>query len=121
MVNIILNVWLQSIYYANLFSFSLDVFDFKGPAVDTFTCNGGANQAWIWNSTDGSQAVLLFKRVDSGGEPITIQWTDIGFSINQKVLVRYLWAQKDLGTFTGSYTSPDINSHSVMMLKITPK
>ena len=136
------------LYDYDLFSCSLDVLNFNGPAVDAFTCNGGANQAWLWDSakgtlqskqnglyltlkpqievwagplSDGSQAVLLFNRVDSGAEPITVQWTDIGFSAAQQALVRDLWARKDLGTFKESYTSPNIKFHSVMMLKIKPK
>ena len=124
------------------------MWDFNGPNVDAYTCNKGNNQAWTWISTtdgmvvskqnnqcltmkpqlevwagplhDGSQAVVLLNRVDSGSEPITVQWTDIGFPASQAAVVRDLWQQKDLGTFTGSYTSPDINAHSSMMLKITP-
>lgn len=126
----------------------LDVLNFNGPTVDAFTCNGGANQAWIWSSTDetlqtkqngqyltlkpqleiwagpladGSKAVLLFNRADSGREPITVRWIDIGLNTDQHALVRDLWARKDLGIFTTEYTSPNINFHSVMMLKITPK
>ena len=126
----------------------MDVWDFDGPNVDAFTCNKGANQAWTWNESDGtlinkqkneclttkgqleiwagslsdgSQAVVLLNRVDSGSEPITVQWTDIGFPANRSALVRDLWAHQDLGTFNGSYTSPNIDHHSSMMLKITPK
>lgn len=127
--------------------FSLDVYYFTGPNVDAYTCNKGDNQAWSFSSTDGtfrskqtgecltskpelevwagplsdgSQAVVLLNRVDSGSEPITVQWTDIGFSANQQASVRDLWQHQDLGTFTGNYTSPNINAHSAMMLKITP-
>ena len=125
----------------------MDVYYFTGPNVDAYTCNGGANQAWSFNPsdstfrskqtgecltskpqlevwagplTDGSQAVVLLNRVDSGAEPITVQWTDIGFSASQQALVSDLWKHEDLGTFTGSYTSSNINAHSVQMLKITP-
>ncbi len=117
-----------------------------GPNVNAYECNRQDNQAWIWSQTDGtfrskhngqcltvkpeleiwaspladhSQAVLLFNRANNGSEPITVQWKDIGFSVDQSALVRDLWARKDLGIFTGNYTSPNINSHSVMMLKIT--
>ncbi|CAF4047687.1 unnamed protein product, partial [Rotaria sordida] len=76
-------------------------------------------EIWAGPLSDGSQAVLLFNRVDSGSEPITVKWSDIGFPINQSDVVRDLWARKDLGTFTGSYTSPNIDHHAVMMLKIT--
>ncbi len=39
--------------------------------------------------------------------------------LNHSTLVRDLWAQTDIGTFTGNYTSSDIDYHLVMMLKIT--
>ncbi len=115
--------------------------------MDAYTCNTGANQAWKWSSTDGtvisqqnneclttkadlevwagplsdgSQAVVLLNRVDVGSEPITVQWSDIGFPADHSAVVRDLWARQDLGTFTFNYTSPNINAHAVMMLKITP-
>ncbi len=117
-----------------------------GPSVDTYPCNKRVNQNWIWNATDGtiksrssdgcltvplelevwtgplsggSQAVVLFNRGDSDNEQITVQWTDIGFSVDHPALVRDLWAHKDLGIFTGNFTSPNIASHAVMMLNIT--
>jgi hypothetical protein len=130
----------------NICSTSLDVFNYDGPNVDAFTCNKQDNQAWIWNSadgtvqskhnnecltvqqeievwagplSDGSQAVVLLNRGDSGSEPITVKWTDIGFPADHAAVVRDLWARKTLGTFTGSFTSPNIDFHSVMMLNVT--
>ncbi len=124
----------------------MDVYSFDGPSVDTFICNGQDNQRWIWNATDGtvrnkhkyecltvpleleiwagplsggSQAVVLLNRGDSNNEQITVQWTDIGFSVDHSAVVRDLWAHKDLGIFTGNYTSQKIASHGVMMLNIT--
>ena len=126
--------------------YSLDVYNFAGPNVDAYTCNKQDNQQWIWSSTDGtvrskhngecltskpelevwagplsdgSQAVVLLNRLDSGSEPITVKWSDIGFPVDHSAVVRDLWAHKDIGTFTGNYTSPNIDHHSVMMLKIT--
>jgi len=88
----------------------------------TGECLTSISQLEIWAGplSDGSQAVLLFNRVDNGSEPITVQWNDIDFAVNQPAIVRDLWQHKDLGTFTGNYTSPNITAHSVMMLKITP-
>jgi hypothetical protein len=118
----------------------------NGPNVDVRTCTPEDNQQWIWNSTDktvrnkhsglcltvqqeletwagpltgGSQAVLLLNRADSGSEEITVKWSDIGFPVDHPAVVRDLWAHKDIGIFTGSYTSPNIDSHAVMMLNIT--
>lgn len=125
----------------------MDFDNFIGPDVDAFTCNKQINQQWMWNSADGtihnkfndecltmkgileiwagplsnnSYAVLLFNRVDTGSEPMTVQWSDIGIPADHSAVVRDLWAHQDLGTFTGSYTSPNIDHHAVMMLKITP-
>jgi hypothetical protein len=130
----------------NIYSASLDVFNFDGPNVNADACNKQDNQAWLWNAADGtlrskqngkcltvqqeieiwagplasgSQAVLLFNRGGSGGEPITVKWTDIGFPPDHAAIVRDLWARKTLGTFTGNFTSPNIDPHSVMMLNVT--
>jgi hypothetical protein len=116
--------------------------------VSVSSCNkqDNQNQVWIWNETDGlvrnnhneqcltvqqdtevwagplfngSQAVVLLNRNSTNSEMITIKWTDLGWSATQPALVRDLWAQQDVGTFTGSYTSPNIERHAVQMLKIT--
>lgn len=76
-------------------------------------------EVWAGPLSDGSQAVVLLNRGDSGSEQITVKWSDIGFPSDRSATVRDLWARKDLGTFTGSYTSPPIDHHSVMMFKIT--
>jgi len=76
-------------------------------------------EVWAGPLSGGSQAVLLLNRADSGSEPITVKWTDIGFPAEKAATVRDLWAHKDLGSFTGSFTSPNIDSHSVVMLNIT--
>ncbi len=120
--------------------------DFVGPHLNTFSCDTQPDQAWIFNISEGivqnkfngqcltveaelevwtapladsTLAVLLFNRGNTGSEPITVKWSDIGFPANQSATVRDLWAHQDLGTFTGSYTSPDIDHHAVMMLKMT--
>jgi hypothetical protein len=128
------------------YSLTVDVYGYDGPSVDTFICNGQENQKWIWNATDGtvknkhkdecltvplelevwagplsggSQAVVLLNRGDSNDDQITVKWTDIGFPVDHSAVIRDLWAQKDIGVFTGSYTSPKIDAHGVMMLNIT--
>ncbi len=122
------------------------MFPFGGPNIDLWECDKDDSQAWIWNSmdgtvrskfsdkcltslgileiwagplSDGSQAVVLLNRLDFGSESITVQWNDIGFPANHSAVVRDLWTRKDIGTFTGSYTSPKIDHHAVMMLKIS--
>jgi hypothetical protein len=126
--------------------FSLQTFRGLGPAVDVRTCNKGDSQQWIWNSADetiqnkhnsgclsqvpelevwagelddGSAAVVLFNRGNSVSEPITVQWIDIGFPAHDSALVRDLWARNNLGAYRNNFTSPNIDPHSVMMLKIS--
>lgn len=130
----------------NVFFCSLDHNTHDGRNVELLTCDEENSQSWIWNSTDGliqseysgkcltslqqlevwagpltggSQAVVLLNRGNIGSEPITVKWTDIGFPADKSANVRDLWARKDLGSFTGSYTSSNIAFHSVMMLNIT--
>jgi len=130
----------------NVDLFSFQTFRALGPAVDVQTCSKVDTQRWIWNSVDetiqnkynggcltqvpelevwagdlddGSAAVVLFNRGNSVSEPITVQWIDIGFPAHDSALVRDLWARKALGAYRDHYTSPNIDPHSVMMLKIT--
>jgi hypothetical protein len=125
----------------------LELYNTHGPNVDVLSCTQQLGQTWVWDPTDGtirakpnntclsvrqelevwagplsdgSQAVVLLNRADFGNEPITVQWSDIGFPAGHSAVVRDLWARKDLGTFTDNYTSPNIDHHTVMMLKITP-
>jgi hypothetical protein len=64
----------------------------------------------------GHKLFFYFNRGNNGSEPITVQWIDIGFPQDRSALVRNLWAKQDLGIFT----SPNIDYHSSMMLKMTP-
>ncbi len=125
---------------------SVDIHHVDGPNVNAVSCKKLDSQVWKWNSADGtvrseynnqcltvqqdievwagplaggSQAVLLLNRGTSGSEPITVKWTDIGFPADKAATIRDLWAHKDLGSFTGSYTSPNIDFHSVMLFNIT--
>ncbi|CAF3629765.1 unnamed protein product [Rotaria sp. Silwood1] len=123
----------------------LDVHNLAGSNVNAFSCNKQHNQRWIWNTIDGSirnknsgkcliqiqelevwagplddgsAAVVLLNRGNSS-EPITVHWSDIDFPTHDSALVRDLWAHKTIGAFRGNYTSPNIEPHAVMMLKIT--
>lgn len=124
----------------------MQTFRSLGPAVDVHACDKRGEQQWTWNSADetiqnnrnsecltqvpelevwagelddGSAAVVLLNRGNSVSEPITVQWSDIGFPPRDSALVRDLWARKPLGPFRNNFTSPNIDPHSVMMLKIT--
>ena len=64
-------------------------------------------------------AVALFNRSGSAAS-ITVKWTDISSSMPAgAATVRDLYAQKDLGSSTDSYTATSVPSHGIVMLKIT--
>lgn len=78
----------------------------------------GANLE-VWSkdmSGSNTRAVALFNR-GSASASITVQWSQIGLP-GGPAAVRDLWAAKDLGPSTGSYTATNVASHSVVLLKI---
>ncbi|MBI5010115.1 MAG: alpha-galactosidase, partial [Bacteroidia bacterium] len=76
----------------------------------------GDTEVWIRNLEDGSKAVGLFNRGEKEAE-VTAVWEEIGVTGKQKV--RDLWRQKDLGDYSGKYTSL-VPVHGVVMLRLWP-
>jgi len=74
----------------------------------------GPLRVWVKPLADGSKAVGLFNEGKST-MPVTVRFKEIGFS--GKVSIRDLWAHKDLGAFSGSYTA-QVPRHGVVMLKV---
>ncbi|MHC4264877.1 MAG: ankyrin repeat domain-containing protein [Planctomycetota bacterium] len=64
---------------------------------------------------DGTTAVLLLNKGEETAD-ITVTWDKIRLSGSQKV--RDLWAQKDLGYFTDSFTAGNLSQHGVMLIKV---
>jgi alpha-galactosidase len=86
----------------------------------------GPLEVWVKPLADGSKAVCLFNRqytLPSSVEPayadrpvpITVHFRDIG--VGEKAAVRDLWARRDLGMFSESYTAP-VPTHGVAMIKL---
>jgi alpha-galactosidase len=123
----------------------LDVYNFDGPVVETYNCNGGANQKWVYDSnahtikngkkclsaseggqlevwagklSDDSYAVILLNRGGVKSEMIA-RWKEIGLPAGD-AMVRDIWARKDIGVFTDEFTAT-VDSHSSYFLKITPQ
>jgi alpha-galactosidase len=67
---------------------------------------------------DGSRAVVLLNRGASEAE-ISVSWEDLGYPAHLSAAVRDLWAKKDLGKSTGTF-SARIPSHAVVMLRVAP-
>src|SRR6201998_3904235 len=74
----------------------------------------------VWGRplSDGSRAVILFNRGSSESE-LSVSWEQLAYPGHISAKVRDLWAHKDVGSFTGTY-SAKVGPHSVVMVKITP-
>jgi alpha-galactosidase len=73
----------------------------------------------VWSkemSGSNARAVALFNR-SSASASITVQWSQLGLPAGA-ASVRDLWAGKELGPATGSYTASNVPSHGVVMLKV---
>ena len=75
-------------------------------------------EVWSKQLADGGRAVALVNR-GTGTAKITATWQDIGYPSSLSASVRDLWAAKDAGRHTESYTA-DVPSHGVAMVKILP-
>ncbi len=78
----------------------------------------GDREVWSKQLADGGRAVVLFNRGAQETE-ISVSWTDIGYPPHLAANVRDLWAHKDLGKLTGSF-SAKVPSHGVAMVTIKP-
>jgi hypothetical protein len=78
------------------------------------------NSLEVWSKVmSGSKvrAVALFNRSGSAAS-MSVTWTQIGLSAGAAT-VRDLYQQKDLGSFTDSYTASSVPTHGIVMLKVT--
>ncbi len=78
-----------------------------------------ATNLQVWSkqlSGTNARAVALFNRTGSAAS-ISVTWSQIGLPAGAAT-VRDLYAQKDLGTSTDSYTATSVPTHGVVMLKI---
>ncbi len=74
----------------------------------------GPYEVWVKPLADGSKAVGLFNRGNSPMK-ITANFPDVGMSGTVKV--RDLWAHKDLGTASGSFSAV-VPRHGVVLVKM---
>lgn len=88
-------------------------------------------QIWVKPLEDGSVAVGLFNIANFGKtpasffnwgaeKPVSFRFDLAGAGLQKTYTLRDVWRQKDLGTFTGSFTT-DIPYHGVRFLRLTPK
>jgi alpha-galactosidase len=75
-------------------------------------------EVWARQLVDGSRAVALLNR-GTAEKNISVTWSEIGYPDYLPASVRDLWARKDLGNSTGSF-SATVESHGVVVVKIKP-
>ena len=78
----------------------------------------GDLEVWSKQLADGGRAVILLNR-GAAATKVSTNWSDIGYPEDLKADVRDLWAKKDLGKLSGSY-SAEVPSHGVVMLRVKP-
>jgi alpha-galactosidase len=78
----------------------------------------GDLEIWARPLSDGGRAVILFNRGGAESD-ISVTWEQIAYPNHLSAKVRDLWTHKDLGAFTGGY-STKVAPHSVAMLKVLP-
>jgi alpha-galactosidase len=77
----------------------------------------GPLEVWMKPLADGSKAVGLFNRSESG-LAISVRFGAIG--AGHSALVRDLWARKDLGTLAEKYAA-DVPRHGAVLIKVRPE
>jgi alpha-galactosidase len=84
----------------------------------TLVATSGSNlEVWSKQLTGtNTRAVALFNR-SGGTASISVTWSQIGLP-SGAATVRDLYAQKDLGSFTNSYTASSVPTHGIVMLKV---
>lgn len=78
----------------------------------------GDLEVWSKQSQDGSRAVILLNRGSTESE-IAANWENLGYPVHLSASVRDLWQHKDLGRFTGKF-STRVASHDVVMVTVKP-
>jgi alpha-galactosidase len=75
-------------------------------------------QQW-YKPVDASHIAVLLMNHDSGSNGLTLTFANIPGTICSSCKVRDIWAQQDLGTFSGTW-SATIASHDSAFLMLTP-
>ncbi len=76
----------------------------------------GELEVWARDMEDGTKAVGLFNRGEEA-TTVTAKWTDLGLKGNQ--IVRDLWRQKDLGTYSSQFKAT-VARHGVALIRLRP-
>jgi len=93
-----------------------------GQLTGTWNCSeSGACEIWARPLESGQKFVALYNK-GTQSHSITLDFSIFGagwVSASQRVAVRDVWAGKDLGNYTKTYTASNIPSHGVAALLLT--
>ena len=78
----------------------------------------GDLEVWAKQLKDGNRAVVLLNRGGAQQE-ISVNWENLGYPNHVSAWLRDVWQHKDLGKFTGSFSTP-VASHSIAMVTVKP-
>ncbi|WP_082468060.1 MULTISPECIES: glycoside hydrolase family 27 protein [unclassified Sphingomonas] len=78
----------------------------------------GTSEVWVKQMADGGRTLLLWNRGEAPAR-ITADWATLGLPAATKLKARDLWAHKDLGRLSRSY-SAEVAPHGVAMVRLEP-
>ncbi|RYH09524.1 hypothetical protein EON65_40120 [archaeon] len=73
-------------------------------------------QVWTRPLANGDQAVVLFNANNDTALSVGFTWEEIGVAADKPMALRDLWNQKDLGTFTQSFSAL-VGVNDVLMIR----
>jgi len=78
-----------------------------------------ATSIWAGELSGGAKSLLFFNK-DYRSHSFTVSWEQLGFNPDQKVTVRDLWEQRDVGVFHGYFSKSEVKQTSAEFYKLTP-
>lgn len=77
-------------------------------------------QLWSRPLANGDLCVILFNSGQNDNVPVAVSWEEIGWSNDDSVSIRDLWAHDDVGVFQEGYER-SLAAHDIAMLRLTKK
>jgi alpha-galactosidase len=75
-------------------------------------------QVWSRPLANGDLCVVLYNSGQEDGVAVKVAWSEVGWSDDEAILVRDLWAKEDVGIISGSYERL-LPAHDVAMLRLS--
>jgi len=80
-------------------------------------------QLWFRELADGDIAVALYHKGqnnhDFNATDITLNFTEVGYALEEAVSVYDIWAQRPLGEFKGAYVAKNVSRHGTAFLRLS--